>query len=185
MEPVYVDQGALFDPSRRYRYRLWRTWDEARARVLFVMLNPSTADAFRLDPTVRRCLGFARRWGLGGLDVANLFALRASDPERLYRTRDPVGPENDRHLEELASRARLVVLAWGTHGVHLGRGAQVFRALSTLGPVHALRLTRDGHPGHPLYLPASAMPRPASMTRSGRLRAGGGRRRGLAPSPTP
>src|SRR4028119_2392792 len=91
-------RGAIFDPTRTYRYALWRTWDAARPPVAFVLLNPSTADARRDDPTIRRCANFARTWGFGGLEVVNLFAFRATHPTDLKCAADPVGPQNDVHL---------------------------------------------------------------------------------------
>ena len=122
--------------------------------VLFVMLNPSTADAETDDPTIRRCAGFARRWGFRELAVANLFALRATNPRELWRASDPVGPENDQHLVEMSSRADAVIAAWGAHGVYRNREQHVLRLLN--GTVEYLGLTKQGHPRHPLYLRADA-----------------------------
>src|SRR5881396_744410 len=122
--------GATFSRDRRYRYRLWRRWDRSRAVVAFVMLNPSTADAMHDDPTIRRCIGFARNWGFGGVDVVNLFALRATDPRALRRAHDPVGPANDRHIASAGSRASLVILAWGAQGRLRGRAQDAWRILS-------------------------------------------------------
>src|SRR5438128_11131670 len=109
--------GATFSRDRRYRYRLWRRWDRSRAVVAFVMLSPSTADAMHDDPTIRRCVGFARAWGCGGVDVVNLFALRATDPRALRKAADPIGPANERHLRRAVRAAGLVVLAWGAHAM--------------------------------------------------------------------
>jgi hypothetical protein len=151
-------RGAVFDPSRRYRYRLWRRW-AAGAPVLFVMLNPSTADAERDDPTIRRCVGFARAWGFAGMTVVNLFALRATDPARLRRARDPVGRDNDCHIAAAAAGAGTVVVAWGTHGELGARDRAVLALLAPHRP-RCLGLTRGGHPRHPLYLPARTASRP-------------------------
>ena len=118
-------------------------------------LNPSTADETQDDPTIRRCQGFARDWGYGGLVMANLFAFRATDPAVMKQAADPVGPDNDEHLLQLASTCPLVVAAWGTHGQHLGRDHQVRELTPNL---HCLRLTKEGYPGHPLYLPKSLTP---------------------------
>lgn len=164
-EPTYTDQGATFSPDRRYRYRLWRVWDPSCFRVAFVMLNPSTADEHVLDPTLRRCLGFAQRWGFGGFEVANIFALRSTDPAGLYKAAihdgDPVGPENDAALDELAARVSMVVAGWGTHGRLGWRGDTVRRRFDAAGrPLHVLRLSREGFPCHPLYLPGSLEPTP-------------------------
>src|SRR5882672_740313 len=113
--------GAVFDRTGRYRYLLWRAWDQAAPGVAFVMLNPSTADARRDDPTIRACTRLARAWGFGSMRAVNLFALRTSDPSNLARARDPVGGQNDAYLVDAASAAGLVVLAWGNHGRLAGR----------------------------------------------------------------
>jgi len=145
---------AVFSPCRRYRYELWRKWSDAPACV-FIGLNPSTADETQDDPTIRRCIAFARSWGHGALGMFNLFAFRATDPKEMLSTEDPVGPDNDRVLSSLPSAASMIVAAWGTHGAHLSRDKTV---LSLLPKLHALRLTKDGHPSHPLYLPSNLTP---------------------------
>lgn len=150
---------ATYDTTGAYRYRLSRVWDASRPRCLFAMLNPSTATALKLDPTVTRCVRFAQRWGFGALEVVNAFAYRATDPAVMKAHPDPVGPGNDDALLAAASAAQLVVAAWGVHAAHLGRGAQVRSLLSSAGTsVHYLRLTKDGHPGHPLYVPGNTTP---------------------------
>lgn len=117
------------------------------------MLNPSTADAFALDPTNRRCVGFAQRWGFGAMVTTNVFAWRSTDPRGLRDVEDPVGVDNDGVLVEAARRADLVVAAWGVHATLGGRGETVRGLLAGAGVVlHVLRLTKDGHPGHPLYV---------------------------------
>jgi hypothetical protein len=136
----------------RYRYLLTRGPRDAREHLVFVMLNPSTADQEHDDPTIRRALGFARRLGFARLSVVNLFALRATEPARLYRARDPVGPGNDDAIRAAVADATLVIAAWGNHGELRDRAAQV-RPL--LPRVHHLGLTRLGQPRHPLYLPAA------------------------------
>jgi hypothetical protein len=134
-------------------------WDASLQRVNFVMLNPSTADAFQLDPTVRRCMGFARHWGFGQVEVTNIFAFRSTDPRGLKTSPDPVGSGNDDAIVEAASRADLVIAAWGTHGVLNGRSDAVWELLSAAGvSLYALRVTAHGLPSHPLYLPADASP---------------------------
>lgn len=157
------DAGAIFDDFERFRFRLWRTFEAALdldpdKRMCFVMLNPSTADAFVLDPTVTRCIGFAKREGCGRLDVVNCFALRSTDPKALRKAirhgADPVGPGNDDHIIEAASEADVVVAAWGAHAKLLDRGARVLDLLHDAGPVHCLAWTKDGTPGHPLYVKA-------------------------------
>lgn len=118
--PDGIRRQAVFDPAGRYRYSLRRRWDAAGARVAFVLLNPSTADGRRDDPTIRRCIGFAREWGFGGLEVVNLFACRSTHPGGLRSAQDPVGPENDRFLAAAWDRADRVIVAWGNHGALLG-----------------------------------------------------------------
>ena len=138
----------------QYRYALWRRWAPG-PQVLFVMLNPSTADQVRDDPTIRRCIGFAASWGYGALVVGNLFAYRTSWPEVLMRAARPVGRANDRWLLRLAAESSGVIAAWGNSGTWLGRDRQVREALA---PLHVLSLTRRGQPRHPLYVKATARP---------------------------
>ncbi len=95
-----MTKGAAFDSTGTYRYALWREWDASAPRLGFVLLNPSTADAENDDPTLRRCMGFARAWGYGSLQIVNLFAYRATVPDALRWVADAVGPENDRHICE-------------------------------------------------------------------------------------
>lgn len=142
--------GATFSTDRRYRYRLWRRWDRSRPVVAFVMLNPSTADARNDDPTIRRCVGFARSWGYGGIEVVNVFAYRASDPRALRAVDDPAGAENGRHIRRAVGRADLVVLAWGAQASGSG--------LLSLPRARCLGLTRSGQPRHPLYLRRDVRP---------------------------
>jgi hypothetical protein len=156
-EPTYIDQGATFSLDRRHRYTLWRAWAPG-PRALFCMLNPSTADESVLDPTLRRCLGFAQRWHFAGFEVVNLFALRSTDPARLCEDADPVGPGNDVAIVEAARRAGVVVCGWGVHGTLRGRDAAVLELLAGVADLVALRLTKGGAPSHPLYLPADLKP---------------------------
>jgi hypothetical protein len=149
--------GAAFSRDSRYRYRLWRRWDRSRPAIAFCMLNPSMADARRDDPTIRRCMGFARDWGYGGIEVVNIFALRATDPHELQLARDPVGPRNDAFMLRAAD-CLPVVIAWGVHGALRDRQA---KALALFGPrtrLLALGRTRSGAPRHPLYLRRDAEP---------------------------
>jgi len=128
-------------------------WDADQLRVNFLMLNPSTADASVLDPTVRRCAGFAESWGAGALEVTNIFALRSTDPRALRTVPDPVGRGNDDAIVAAAECADLVVCAWGAHGGYLRREARVRDLLRAAGTeTVCLRRTRAGHPGHPLYV---------------------------------
>ena len=149
--------GAELSPCRRYRYALWRTWDDALPRVMFIGLNPSTADETVDDPTLRRTMDFARRWGYGGVGNGNLFAYRATDPKAMMAADDPVGPDNDNWLRRLARGADLVVAAWGNDGGFLARSA-VVRAM--LPDLHCLKINASGEPAHPLYQRADTRPRP-------------------------
>ena len=124
------------------------------------MLNPSTADAAQDDPTIRRCIGFARAWGFAGVEIVNLFALRSTDPRALRRSCDPCGSDNDAHVRVAARRAHLMVLAWGMRGSLLGRDREVLELLSrSRTRLLALGWTRSGQPRHPLYLRRDARPR--------------------------
>ncbi|MGD0678540.1 MAG: DUF1643 domain-containing protein [Polyangiaceae bacterium] len=141
-----------------YRYLLWRTFGSPGGRLLFVMLNPSTADASWDDPTVRRCIRFGAALGYGSLEICNLFALRATDPREILQHDDPIGPENDSHIRDALSRASTVVAAWGALARHsriARRVLQVREMLACKHEVHALALTKFGCPRHPLYLPRS------------------------------
>lgn len=152
-----IERSANFSRCRRYRYALWRRWAPGDDFVLLVGLNPSTADHRRDDPTIRRCIGFARDWGYSGLCVANLFAFRATYPRDLFAADDPVGPRNDAWLRRLGRDAALVVAGWGNHGRNGDRALRVRRQLPAL---HCLRLNGSGEPAHPLYLPKTLTPFP-------------------------
>jgi hypothetical protein len=160
---------ARFSPCGRYRYTLERTWDAVQCpvdRLIFVMLNPSTADADQDDPTIRRCIGFARAWGYSGLVVLNLFALRSTNPALLKHADDPVGPQNDQVLAEyFASEARIVV-AWGAHGQVNERSKAVRLLLNQHHRFNTwcLGRTAAGEPKHPLYLAADTKPELYTMT---------------------
>ena len=144
---------AVYSPCEAYRYTLTRTWDPAGRKVLFVMLNPSTATEVQNDPTVERCERRARALGFGSFRVCNIFAYRATDPKVMRAQADPVGPGNDQAIAESALWADAVVCAWGTHGAHLNRGAAVEAVLRATGkPLSHLGLSKDGHPKHPLYI---------------------------------
>ena len=144
---------AVLSDCGTYRYRLTRTWGEARP-ACFIMLNPSVADATQDDPTIRRCVGFARAWGCGGIVVVNLYAFRATDPKGLRSAACPtIGPDNDQHIREAVKRSIPVVCAWGVHGERGGRDVAVKGWLRSVGIVPVcLGTTKDGHPRHPLYV---------------------------------
>lgn len=150
-----MEKGALLSQCRKYRYDLWRTWASGDSYAMFVGLNPSTADEDLDDPTIRRCVAFAKAWGYEGLCMTNLFAYRATAPADMMRALDPVGPLNDEVLHDRAAGAGVIVAAWGVHGKFDERERVVRTALPKL---HYLRLTKNGYPGHPLYLPKTLEP---------------------------
>jgi hypothetical protein len=153
--------GALFSRCRRWRYLLWRRWDASKPAANFLMLNPSTADESKLDPSCTRARVYAEHWGYGALVVTNLFGWRATDPDEMKAAREPVGRGNDAAILRAACEAALVVCAWGNHGAHLGRAEKVASALrASEVKLHYLKMNGAGHPSHPLYLPGSLRPAP-------------------------
>jgi hypothetical protein len=150
-----IETGALFSPCHRWRYQLWRIWGGSKNIICFIGLNPSTADEFQNDPTVRRAMGFARSFGGSGLLMCNAFAFRATLPRDMKVAEDPIGVDNDKWLVEAAGRSSIVIAAWGVHGVFMGRGEQVKRLVPKL---HHLGLTKAGDPKHPLYLRGDTQP---------------------------
>lgn len=155
MKREYIERSAVVSPCGYYRYRLFRKWNarpQRLAPMLWVMLNPSTADGTEDDATIRRCVAFADSWGYGSMWVGNIFAYRSTDPKRMpideYARQ---GPENHKHLDEMGAQSELIVLGYGSNG---------YRSLRTLGALYARELwclgeTKDGRPKHPLYLAAS------------------------------
>ncbi|MEO9862593.1 MAG: DUF1643 domain-containing protein [Yoonia sp.] len=153
--------SATYSDCETYRYALTRTWDDTGKRLMFVMLNPSKATEAHNDPTVGRCENRARALGYGAFRVTNLFALRETDPMQMRRHIEPNGPDNDQTLIEGADWADTTIAAWGVHGVHLGRDAEIITLFQNNNcALHALGVTKAGHPRHPLYMPYSAMPAP-------------------------
>lgn len=152
--------GATFSDCDRYRYRLWRVWDDSKPKLCFVMLNPSTATHEVLDPTVSRCKKRAETLGYGGLEVVNIFALRSTDPKELYRVDDPVGPKNITSIIDAVEDSAIAICAWGTHGKFMYAGNIIKHALRNThsSKIHYLKLNSDGSPAHPLYLPYSLQP---------------------------
>ena len=148
--------GAIFSDCRRYRYVLWRVWDDEKATINFIGLNPSTADETTDDPTMRRCRQFARDWGYGGFLMTNLFAFRATEPAQLKIANDPVGAENDKWISQAAKDADRIIFVWGAHGSFRNRDKEVTMLLG--GNAYCLSLTKAGQPGHPLYLKRSLLP---------------------------
>lgn len=156
--------SAVISKCGQYRYRLDRDWI-GDGRAVWVMLNPSTADATLDDPTIRRCVGFTKSWGLGSLTVVNVFALRATDPKALRSHPDPVGPTNDAHIRAAIDRADIVIAAWGGSWPKpfANRVHRVGRMLA--GRAHHLGLTSAGQPMHPLYRPSDSPVLPWKVSR--------------------
>ncbi len=155
----FTISSALVSECGRYRYRLERQWDPGKKAVCFLMLNPSTADAYSTDPTLRRCIAFAKSWGFGALVIGNLFALKSPKPRLIYECADPIGPENDHYLRKMSENCERIVCGWGRHGVYLDRASDVCRMLET-SKLYALKVTMGGQPCHPLYISAACEPRP-------------------------
>jgi hypothetical protein len=176
----YIDAGAVISPCGKYRYLLWREWrgthdpknwrwfgandgageplGEPRACV-FIMLNPSTADGKVDDPTIRRCVSFAKAWKFERLEVVNLFAYRATDPGVVLSLSadEAIGPDNQEYVEDAAAGAGKIVCAWGAHGSYLNQDETV-RGWCNGAPTFALKFTKAGHPGHPLYVKGDTTP---------------------------
>ena len=151
-----MSRRTIFSECRQYRYTLWREWDLLNSNyAMFIGLNPSTADEWKDDPTIRRCIDFSKQWGYGALCMVNLFAFRATDPRVMMSTPRPIGEENDRWIAYCAKDAGVIVAAWGTKGQYIGRDEEVLQLVEGLT---CLRLTKDGCPEHPLYLPKNLVP---------------------------
>jgi len=151
---------ATFDTTMRHRFGLGRVWDKGKPIVAFCMLNPSTADAFKLDPTINRCFRFCSAWGYGGLIVVNLFSIRATNPKEIYASSEPSLPINDIFIDKAGEVADMFMVAWGNHGIYQDRGRGVLDRLRREGKdVFRLgSLTSKCMPRHPLYLSRDEKP---------------------------
>ncbi len=154
--------GAVFnDSTRRFRYALWRAWQPTGHRLLFIGLNPSTANDIKDDPTIRRLIGFAKSWDFGGLFAGNLFSLVTANPDVLWHSSSPELPNgpNDVAIKRMREHSSMVLVGWGNEGRYAG--ARPREVLALLGePVFCLNTTKVGEPGHPLYMPLSSQPIP-------------------------
>ncbi len=150
--------SAYLSPCRTWRYSLTRDVAplDGDGTVTFVMLNPSTADESQDDPTIRRCIGFARSWGFARLKVVNVYGFRATDPSDLARAADPIGPDNLCTIAKVIGGSDLVICAWGAHDTN-GQAAKV---LELVAAPHCLGVTKNGSPRHPLYVKADTQPQP-------------------------
>jgi hypothetical protein len=158
-ETATIRRDAELSDCGRYRYSLTRVWDESLPQVCWIMLNPSTADAEKDDPTIRKCVGFSKRWGAGGLVVVNLFAWRATKPADVLKASAPIGPFNDRAIRRYAQDRRLVA-AWGANAQVIGERDTAVCELLGAEAIDCLRLTDNGYPWHPLYVPYDVEPIP-------------------------
>ena len=152
-----VTRWARFSEDGIYRYKLGRVWDEQKPMILWVMLNPSTADAKTNDPTIRRCAGFSKEWDYGGMMVGNLFAWRETNPKKLNPKKDLVGPYNNEALQEMAKDASMTIVAWGNCNGSVDfrhcvaeRIEEVLERLRSGPPIRTLGLTVKEQPKHPL-----------------------------------
>lgn len=155
-----MNTGAIFSDCRKYRYRLWREWDASLPTVAFFMLNPSTADDVKNDPTIARCVKRAILLGYGRLEVINLFAFRSTNPARLRTADDPIGPDNVGHIKDVFAASSVVICGWGKHGGLRNMSEFMVKFMKTFypGKAYFLRLNLDGSPAHPLYIPYDVRP---------------------------
>ena len=144
-----------FSTDRKYRYTLKHIWDSTKDNIVFIGLNPSTADENKLDPTLRRIRGFASSWGYGSFTMLNAFAFRATNPSDMKSQDDPIGPENNSWIKLVCGSSDISIACWGVNGAFMNRGEQIRRMLDKL---YYIKLTKDGYPSHPLYLKKDLTP---------------------------
>lgn len=159
-----MKREAIFSKDRKYRYSIERVWDSTRKSVVFICLNPSTADEYEEDQTLTRCINFSRDWGYGSVEVVNLFAFKATDPTDLKSSLHPVGTENDRYIEEAVEGADLVVAAWGEHGKYRRRNREVLYLIRKLDKeIYCLEVLKCKEPKHPSRARADLKPIPYKL----------------------
>jgi hypothetical protein len=153
MNDLFLERDAVISDCGKYRYLLRRTWDARRPRVLFVTLNPSTADSDNDDSTIRSCIRLSRALNYGSIEVVNLFAFRATEPDDLQKASDPIGPKNDGSIERAIVHCDLHICAWGAHPMAERRATNVRQLIRSHRPaVFCLGKTKAGAPKHPLYI---------------------------------
>ena len=150
-----MEKSAVISKCGKYRYELRRIWDSSKPLVLFIGLNPSTADHQEEDQTSKVCINYAKRWGYGGLIIANLFAYRSTDKSKIRHVNDPVGSENNKYLRKLIAEAADVICAWTDDGGYMDRDAEVLKMIDD--PKCLMKL-KSGRPGHPLYKNKELLP---------------------------
>ena len=151
-----MQSGAII--TGNYRYLLWREWNNSSKTISFIMLNPSRADAEVNDPTITRCINFAKSWGYGRLEVVNLFAYRTPHPSLLKQAAEPIGRDNDRFIIESVEKSDRVILAWGNHGTWRKQDLYTLKLLKNHNHLYSLGITKRGCPRHPLYLRSTIKP---------------------------
>ena len=148
-------KDAIISSDDKYRYMLSRIWDKSKSKVMIIGLNPSMADASQDDPTIRKCIKYAKSWGYGGVYMLNLFAFRTPKPKVMFVADEPIGIENDKYLMDYSLKCDKVVCAWGNDGNYKNRSSE---AKSKLSNLHYLMLNNSGEPAHPLYLKPELTP---------------------------
>lgn len=151
-----IEKGAEISDCEKYRYALWRIWDNTKPRVMFIGLNPSTADAINDDPTITRCIHFAKSWGYGGVYMTNLFAYRSTNKSVLSSVENPIGYDNDKYISKYVELSAKVIAAWGNDGVFLERSKIVSNLVQ---PLFCLDVNKTGEPKHPLYIHSQTIPK--------------------------
>lgn len=149
-EPA-INKGADISECSRYRFTLWRIWDQSKPLAMIIGLNPSTADAVEDDRTIGRCVTFMRREGFGGFYMMNLFAFRATEPKDMKAELEPVGFMNNQWLRHISQDSERIIFAWGCDGGHMGRDKEVIQLFKDANP-YCFGLTKEGYPKHPLFL---------------------------------
>lgn len=143
---------AVFSFDKKYRYILGRKWSN-KGKCLFILLNPSTADAFKLDPTITRAYNLSKKLGLGELIILNIFAIRGSNPEIIKKVSDPIGPLNNYYIKKYVKKSDLIILGWGNHGKINNRSKEIIDIIKKVKKeIYVLDINKNGEPKHPLYI---------------------------------
>ncbi len=155
MDYSLLDHGADFSKCRKYRYTLWRIWNLNKPKVMFIGLNPSTADEINNDPTVTRCINYSKLWGYGGMYMMNIFAFRTTYPSELKKSTNPIGIDNDYWIKKVSKSVDKCIGAWGNDGDFLDRSKEIIKLIPQL---YCLKINNSGEPSHPLYLKSTLKP---------------------------
>jgi hypothetical protein len=151
-----MKKDASISVDRKYRYLLSRVWDETKPMVMIIGLNPSTADEKEDDPTIRKCINYAKSWDYGGIYMLNLFAFRATQPSEMFKASEPIGEKNDTYIKTYSKKVNKVICAWGNDGKYQNRSNLIKNSVDNL---YYLKLNQTGEPAHPLYLKAKLTPK--------------------------